>query len=182
MHPLAQMQFLRSRIHISCKHWRSFASLRSLGLPRDNMWPQTVRNVLHGSGFHYKPRGLLKDYKHHISHHNSLWSVHTHEASQRIWDSIVSIGRCQRFISSAKHPEGAHPASYPMGNGVFFICRESGWGVRLTTNFYLVPRLRMRGATPTLPLYTLMACTERTSPLPNSPLPNTEWKNVVLYR
>jgi hypothetical protein len=63
----------------------------------------------------------------------------------------------------------------------FFLCRESGWGIRLTTNFYPVPRLRMRGATPTLPLYTLMACTERTSPLPTSPLPNVDWKNVVPY-
>jgi len=70
---------------------------------------------------------------------------------------MVSIARCNRFIASAEHPYGAHPASYP------------------------VPRLRMRGATPTLPLYALMACTGTTSPLPTSPLPNGDWKNVVPY-
>lgn len=57
-----------------------------------------------------------------------------------------------------------------------FLCRESSRGVRLATNFRPAPRLRMRGAKPTLPLYALMACTGTTSPLPNG-----DWKNVVPY-
>jgi hypothetical protein len=32
----------------------------------------------------------------------------------------------------------------------------SGWGVKLTTHFHLVPRSRMRGAIPALPQYVFM--------------------------
>jgi hypothetical protein len=47
---------------------------------------------------------------------------------------------------------GAHPASYSMGTW-----GQSGRGVKLTTHLYLVPRSRMRGATPPLPQYVFMA-------------------------
>jgi hypothetical protein len=38
--------------------------------------------------------------------------------------------------------------------------------VKLTTHLLLLPKLRMRGAVPLLPLYALMAWTGTTSPLP----------------
>ena len=44
-----------------------------------------------------------------------------------------------------------------------FIC--SGRSVRLTTDLHLVPRLRLSGAVPLLPLYGSMSCTLTTSPL-----------------
>jgi hypothetical protein len=38
---------------------------------------------------------------------------------------------------------GAHPASYPMGTGVYSLGVKRGRGVMLTTHPHLVPRLSM---------------------------------------
>jgi hypothetical protein len=51
---------------------------------------------------------------------------------------------------------GAHPDSYSVGTGVF-----PG-----TAHLHLVPRLRMNGAIPLLPLYAFMAWTGTALPLP----------------
>ena len=56
---------------------------------------------------------------------------------------------------------GVHSASYSIRNGV--VSRgQSSQGVKLTTHFRLVPRLRMRGAIPVLPLYALTLWTAKT--------------------
>jgi hypothetical protein len=52
---------------------------------------------------------------------------------------------------------GAYPASYPMGIRGFFPGGWSGRCVKLTTQFHLMPRSRMRGAIPPLPQYVFMA-------------------------
>ena len=58
---------------------------------------------------------------------------------------------------------GVHSASYSIRNGV--VSRgQSSQGVKLTTHFRLVPRLRMRGAIPVLPLYALTLWTAKTWP------------------
>jgi hypothetical protein len=134
--------------------------------------------VLHGCGSQHKPTVLLKAYKDHISHHNSLWSLQTQQTSLKSWDSIVTIAKRKRLISSAKHLDWMWGKPSLLSNGYWglFLRRESGWGVTLTTNLHLAPRLRMRGVTPTLPLYALIACTGTTSPLPNA-----DWKNVFPY-
>jgi hypothetical protein len=44
------------------------------------------------------------------------------------------------------------------------VTGESGWDVNLTTHLNLVPRLRMSGAIPLLPIYAFMACTRTTVP------------------
>jgi hypothetical protein len=41
---------------------------------------------------------------------------------------------------------GAHPASYPMGNGGFSTGGLIGRGVKLTSHIQLVPRSRLRGS------------------------------------
>jgi hypothetical protein len=46
---------------------------------------------------------------------------------------------------------GAHPASYSMGTEVLSR-RKSGRNVKLTTHPHLVPRLKINGAMPLLPL------------------------------
>jgi hypothetical protein len=48
-----------------------------------------------------------------------------------------------------------------MSNGVLSR-RYSGQGVKLTTDLYLVPRLRMNGVIPLLPLYAFVAWTGKT--------------------
>jgi len=60
---------------------------------------------------------------------------------------------------------GAHTASYSMG--VSDPPREqSGRGVKLTTHLHIVPRLRMSGDIPLLPLHAVMvlAASTLTSP------------------
>jgi hypothetical protein len=59
---------------------------------------------------------------------------------------------------------GAHPASCSMGTG-FFPGGEAAVGVMLTSHLQLVPRLRMNGAIPLLPLYAFMAWTGEELPL-----------------
>jgi hypothetical protein len=50
---------------------------------------------------------------------------------------------------------GAHPVSYSMGTGV--LSRGKVARMCRTTGLHLVPRLRMSGAIPQLPLYAFMA-------------------------
>ena len=60
------------------------------------------------------------------------------------------------FLQNVQTASGAHPALYSMGSGV--LSRGySGRGVKLTTHLHLVPRLRMSGAIPLIPLYAFMA-------------------------
>ena len=56
---------------------------------------------------------------------------------------------------------GAHLAFCSMGTG-FLPRGQSRRGGRLTTHIHLVPRLRMSGAVPLLPLYAFMAWTGKT--------------------
>jgi hypothetical protein len=57
----------------------------------------------------------------------------------------------QNFLTDS----GAHPASFSMGTGKPF----PGWGFRLTTCFYPVPRLRMSRAVPPLLPHAFITCT-----------------------
>jgi hypothetical protein len=58
----------------------------------------------------------------------------------------------------------AQPDGYAMGIGTFSVGTEPS--VRLTTRLNVVPRSRMSGAIPSLPLYAFMACTENTPMIP----------------
>jgi hypothetical protein len=57
-----------------------------------------------------------------------------------------------------------HLASYPIGTRVPSQ-GQSGRGVKLTTYLHIVPRLRMTGAIPLLPLYAFMAWLRTTLPV-----------------
>jgi hypothetical protein len=61
-----------------------------------------------------------------------------------------------KFCSSNIAGSGAHTVSCPMGTGDF-TRGWSGQGVKLTTQLYLVPSLRKRGAIPQIPHYVFMA-------------------------
>jgi hypothetical protein len=66
-------------------------------------------------------------------------------------------------ISSVTPPKqsryaGAHPAFYSMGT-CLQSRGQSNWGVTLTTELHLVPRLIKHGAIPLLPLCAFMAWT-----------------------
>jgi hypothetical protein len=52
---------------------------------------------------------------------------------------------------------GAHLATYAMGTW-----GRNGWGVKLTTQPWLVPRFRISGAIPLHPLYAFTAWKEKT--------------------
>ena len=68
-------------------------------------------------------------------------------------------GRGKKFFSSHKCPDqlcGTHPASYALGTR----------NIKLPAHLHLVPRLRMTGAIPTLPLYAFMARIETAFPCP----------------
>jgi hypothetical protein len=96
-----------------------------------------------------------------------------------IWNSIVSIvnrlhaGRSRVrilagvrdfcLLQNVQTSPGAHPVFF--FNGYRGFHGYSGWGVKLTTHLHLVPRLRMIGAMPLLPLYAFMVWTETTLPL-----------------
>jgi hypothetical protein len=69
----------------------------------------------------------------------------------------LTPGRGKKFFFSHKCPAQlcvTHPVSYALGTT----------GIKLPAHFHLVPRLRMRGAIPTLSLYTFMACIGTTLP------------------
>jgi hypothetical protein len=54
-------------------------------------------------------------------------------------------GRGNIFFSPIEYRQalGADPASYPMLTGCSFRKSKSGWGVRLATHLYVVPKSRM---------------------------------------
>jgi len=60
---------------------------------------------------------------------------------------------------------GTHTASHSMDTGVH-SWGQRGCGMRMTTHLYLVPRLRIRGLVPLLPLHTFMMWSGPTLPLP----------------
>jgi hypothetical protein len=71
----------------------------------------------------------------------------------------LTPGRGKKFFSSYKCPDqlsGTHPASCVLGTR----------GIKLPAHLHLVPRFRMRGATPTLLLYAFMACIGTILPCP----------------
>jgi len=72
----------------------------------------------------------------------------------------------KRFSSSPESLEWPrdHPASYSVRTRVLSQGKSSE-GVELTTDFHLVPKLRVRGATPQLTLHAFMAWTGITLPL-----------------
>ena len=79
-------------------------------------------------------------------------------ARQRVGRCRFSIpGWTTQLLSFPKRPHrpwGPHRRFFPRG--------LSGQGVRLTTHLHIVPKLRMCGATPHLPIYTFMAWTQTT--------------------
>jgi hypothetical protein len=80
-----------------------------------------------------------------------MWSRHSlgYRLDDRV--SILSMGRIFSLCHRVQSDSGAHAGSYPMGTGGFFPgSKAAGGGVKLTTHLQLVPRLRMRGAIPTL--------------------------------
>jgi hypothetical protein len=73
------------------------------------------------------------------------------------------LGRVRNFslLKNVQIVSGAHPVSQSMG-AVVLSRKQSGRGVELTTQLNLVPRLRMGGTTPPLPLYAFTAQTGTT--------------------
>ena len=74
------------------------------------------------------------------------------------------MGKSLSVLQNVHTGSGAHPASYSMITGALF---GGGWNCRslkLTTHLHLVPRLRMSGAIPLLPLYAFVAWTGKALP------------------
>jgi len=65
-------------------------------------------------------------------------------------------------------------ASYSVG-AVLLSWGWSGYGVKLTTNLYLVHRLRMSGAIPLLPLYAFMGMETEELIFLHTLIKNTIW-------
>ena len=80
---------------------------------------------------------------------------------------IPELARHYIFSKAVQSGSGAHPAFISMGTGVLSL-KKSGGAMKLTTHFYLVPRIQMKGAIPLLPLYALIARAEATVLLYNS--------------
>jgi len=79
----------------------------------------------------------------------------------------LSPDRGKGFLSSPKHPDWLRDPSSLLDNWYHGLFHRgySNQGMKLTTHFSLIPRLRLSGAIPLLPLYAFMACTG-TLPLP----------------
>jgi hypothetical protein len=75
-------------------------------------------------------------------------------------DSNPCSGKIFSDLRNFHAVSGAHPTSYSMGTGV--VSRGLGARMLLSIHFHIVPRLRMSGATPLLPLYAFKAWTEIT--------------------
>jgi hypothetical protein len=89
-----------------------------------------------------------------------------------IWVSVVTRLRAGRsrvwipagdrrfcLLQNLQTSSVAFPASYSMETWVFFPGgRAWDWGLGLATHLNLVPRLRMGGSIPPLPLYEFVAC------------------------
>jgi hypothetical protein len=76
-------------------------------------------------------------------------------ARAHIWavrGAIPGRSRNSSLLKNNTWP-GAHPASYSTGTAGFFPRRYSGQGVKVTTHFHLVPKLRMSGVVLVLPIY-----------------------------
>ena len=58
---------------------------------------------------------------------------------------------------SSRSISEAHPSYYSVSTGVL-LQGSSGQGVKLTTHFYVVVRLKMTGSLLLLPIHTFMAC------------------------
>jgi hypothetical protein len=73
-------------------------------------------------------------------------------------------GNSKGFFFSPKHSDRLWglPAYHPKGTAVQ-SWDTSGRGVKLTTHLHLVPRLRVSGAIPLLPLYAFMPWTCKTT-------------------
>jgi hypothetical protein len=63
------------------------------------------------------------------------------------------------LLQNLQTDSGAQPAAYLMSIG-FLSRNQTDRDIKLTTHLHLVPRLRISGAMPLLPLYTFMAWTE----------------------
>jgi hypothetical protein len=63
------------------------------------------------------------------------------------WSGGSSPNRGWEFISSTPRPHRLWGTPSLLSNGYqgLFLWGQSGWGVKLTTHFHLVPRSRMRG-------------------------------------
>jgi predicted nucleic acid-binding Zn ribbon protein len=57
-----------------------------------------------------------------------------------------------------------------------FTQELTGWNLGLTTHLHLVPKLRMNGAIPPIPLYAFKACVKATSPLITA---SASWPNQI---
>jgi hypothetical protein len=99
----------------------------------------------------------------------SLFSVTLNIKGHRSSGSIVSMGwtigirsptGAQDFSSSPyiQTSSGAHPASYPMGTRGPFPRDKHGWGITLTTNPHLVPKLSMSRSYNSSPPCASMVC------------------------
>jgi hypothetical protein len=75
------------------------------------------------------------------------------------WSGGSSSTRGWVFFSHhrVQTDSGTLPVSYPMGTRGSFLRGKVTRGVKLATHLHLMPRSRMRGATPPLPQYVSMA-------------------------
>ena len=107
-------------------------------------------------------------HKGHLIKHMRAWRLiftYVRLAGQGLEIFFSPNARNFLFSKRVQTASGAHLASYPMGIG-FRPRWQSEQGVKLTTHFYLVPRLRMNGAIPLPLLYAVITWTGKTLPVP----------------
>jgi hypothetical protein len=112
--------------------------------------------------------------------YNMLCHVHRgliHSISGQEYLSVSSGTNCterveNNYCNPAEHKATGHvaqfsqvssltpgPTQLPVQWVLRVLCASSSWCMPVTSHPHLVPRLRVNGASPSLLLYTLMACT-----------------------
>jgi hypothetical protein len=111
------------------------------------------------------------------------WNCDPKKGSSRIHQSVQQLGctlndpefkpglgrRISLLYKTSKLALGVYPTPYLMGIRGTLPVAYSGLGMKPTTHLhvqFIVPRLRMTGGIPALPLYALMAGASTTLPLP----------------
>jgi hypothetical protein len=95
------------------------------------------------------------------AHVNTLICVSTMTRPRACSTRGSSLGRGKWYLSWPEHQHRLwRPPQYPvkLEPWVPFHEGKKGEGVMLTTQLYLVPRLKMNGSIPLLPLYTVTPC------------------------
>jgi len=90
--------------------------------------------------------------------HSFVLCIATKQRTGRFGVRILLATRDFSLFQNAQTFSGAHPDSYWVVTE-FMSQGKSGRGVKLTSDLHLLPRLRLSGAIPLLPIHSFMACT-----------------------